>query len=222
MSFCSFIEPDARKINPYIYDHIKDRKALQSLSLAIIDSYKWPAGTKLRVRFLPRNEGNPNSIDGTEDHKNQVRIHAPTWTENTSISFRFLDDSSTKEDLQNAEIRIQFQNGSYGESQLGTTCNTVPAEEPTMLLGVQGERFKSLILHEFGHALGAIHEHSSPRANLTWDKERVIESYRGKGIPEKDLPGYVETNILARYNEYDDEGKRHTSATDFDTRSIMI
>jgi hypothetical protein len=38
---------------------------------------------------------------------------------------------------------------------------------------------RSVILHEFGHALGAVHEHESPYARIQWDREKVYEDLGG-------------------------------------------
>ena len=32
---------------------------------------------------------------------------------------------------------------------------------------------RQVILHEFGHALGAVHEHESPYSTIPWNKDKV-------------------------------------------------
>ena len=35
------------------------------------------------------------------------------------------------------------------------------------------EEYSRVVVHEFGHALGCIHEHQSPAATFQWNKEAV-------------------------------------------------
>ncbi|KAI1214807.1 uncharacterized protein F4807DRAFT_404627 [Annulohypoxylon truncatum] len=46
------------------------------------------------------------------------------------------------------------------------------------------------ILHEFGHALGFEHEHSSPEAGIQWNTDAVIAHYKNWSVEE------IEHNIL--------------------------
>lgn len=39
------------------------------------------------------------------------------------------------------------------------------------------QEYSRVVLHEFGHALGAIHEHQHPEAAIPWDKPKVYEYY---------------------------------------------
>ena len=41
------------------------------------------------------------------------------------------------------------------------------------------EEYSRVVIHEFGHALGCIHEHQSPAADIPWDKEAVYRYYMG-------------------------------------------
>ena len=34
------------------------------------------------------------------------------------------------------------------------------------------------VLHEFGHAIGCVHEQASPAANIPWNEAKVYEFYR--------------------------------------------
>ncbi|MCB0059260.1 MAG: hypothetical protein KDE45_19610, partial [Caldilineaceae bacterium] len=66
-------------------------------------------------------------------------------------------------------------------------------------------------LHEFGHALGLLHEHLSPVADIPWDEEKVIAYYRRtNGWNET----YIRSNVLAI--------PPSDKFTDFDTLSIML
>jgi len=39
--------------------------------------------------------------------------------------------------------------------------------------------FSRTVIHEFGHALGMIHEHQHPLAAIPWDKDKVYTYYAG-------------------------------------------
>ena len=45
--------------------------------------------------------------------------------------------------------------------------------------GKKEEDIRSVVLHEFGHALGAIHEHLSPMADIPWDRDAVYKDLSG-------------------------------------------
>jgi hypothetical protein len=69
------------------------------------------------------------------------------------------------------------------------------------------------VRHEFGHALGMIHEHQNPAAQgkIPWDKEKVYAYYAQQGWSRQD----VDFNIFEVYSE---ESTNHTT---FDPTSIM-
>lgn len=67
-------------------------------------------------------------------------------------------------------------------------------------------------LHEFGHAMGLIHEQSSPGASIDWNRPAVYAHYqRTQGW----TPEQTERNVLARYSE------SQVNRTEYDPKSIM-
>jgi hypothetical protein len=70
------------------------------------------------------------------------------------------------------------------------------------------------VLHEFGHALGCIHEHQHPDAGIPWDRQAVLRYYTGP--PNNWPPDKVESNLFKRYT------KPQTQFSDFDRESIML
>ena len=73
--------------------------------------------------------------------------------------------------------------------------------------------YQRVVRHEFGHALGMIHEHQNPDAQtkIPWDKPKVYAHYAQQGWSIAD----VDSNIFAVYDEDD------TNFTTFDPTSIM-
>ena len=71
---------------------------------------------------------------------------------------------------------------------------------------------RRVVLHEFGHCLGCVHEQASPGALIRWDEEKVFSHYR-------DWQGWdrakTRENVLDRYSGGD---LRHS---DYDPDSIM-
>ena len=70
------------------------------------------------------------------------------------------------------------------------------------------------VLHEFGHALGLIHEHQSPASGgFDWDREEVIKSLSGP--PNNWDLATIEHNMFGKYDS------SQLSMTKYDSKSIM-
>ena len=73
---------------------------------------------------------------------------------------------------------------------------------------------RRVVLHEFGHALGLIHEHQNPDKPISWNREAVIAALSGP--PNNWDPATIENNIFKRYDPAD------LSTTPTDPDSIMM
>lgn len=166
----------------------------------------WPAGATLRVSFL----------DGDASVQAKVVQYAQQWTEFANIHFDFLEEPDPK-----AHIRISFQErGSW--SALGKDALNkayFPEGTPTMNYGWltvdSPDEDYSVVLHEFGHALGLIHEHQSPGAAVEWDEEAVIADLSGP--PNRWNVDMIRRNVLEKYST-----TVVSQFTTFDPSSIMV
>jgi hypothetical protein len=168
--------------------------------MAIEVHKRWAPGTKLKIRFL----------DGDSSVQQRVVNVGKQWEQHANIKLDFGPHSD-------AQIRISFaREGSW--STVGTDARSFPAGEPTMNYGwltpsSTDAEYSRVVLHEFGHALGAIHEHQSPGAGvIPWDKEAVYAYYASQGWSR----ARVDQNIFNRY----DASKTNFSV--FDPKSIML
>lgn len=124
---------------------------------------KWRS-PRIRIAFL----------DGDAASRALVMTVAKEWLPGLKLSFTESTDTT-------GDVRITFTgNGVW--SKIGQTADTVPDGEPTMgLAGVLQSRNadvrRAYILHEFGHALGALHEHQRHDAPLTWKTDAVYAYY---------------------------------------------
>jgi serralysin len=96
------------------------REAEGSTRAALLNEFKWPPGTTVRVRFL---EGDP-------ELQKRVQRVAEEWTgpDMANLQWQFGDDPD-------ADIRVAFEQGNGSWSYLGTMCQQIPAPEPTMNYG---------------------------------------------------------------------------------------
>jgi hypothetical protein len=169
--------------------------------LAAITGKIWKPGRTLHVRFL----------DGDTQVQQRIPPFAHVWSQHANIQFVF-DDSP------NAEIRISFQEqGSW--SYLGTDALVIPRNQPTMNFGwltrsTTNDEYSRVVTHEFGHALGCIHEHQNPATDIPWDKEAVYDFYQGP--PNYWTREQVDINLFTRY------GADITQFSEFDPQSIML
>jgi hypothetical protein len=171
------------------------------LALAALTGKLWKPGRTLRVRFL----------DGDTAVQKRIEPFAQEWTKYANVTLVFDNDP-------NAEIRISFrQAGSW--SYLGTDALTIPKAQPTMNFGwltaaTANDEYSRVVIHEFGHALGCIHEHQNPSTDIPWNKAAVYEYYGGP--PNNWTKEQVDTNLFTRYSA------DITQFSAFDRESIML
>ena len=153
-------------------------------------------------------------MNGSEQYHQEVKTHVKTWQEFADIEFVFVDDP-------NALIRVSFEppfspQGQFN-SVIGAQARLVPTSQPTVNLGflpnTAEDEFQRLILHEFGHTLGLIHEHQSPNAGMRFKIPQVYSYFSQFGWSAQ----MVQSNILNRYTFAD-----VSNATAFDMNSIML
>jgi hypothetical protein len=195
-------------------EHVQAIAKLGSLSasdpvhvarMAVINQKKWNDGYNLRCRFL----------DGDDFQRGKVLEKAQMWQQYANISINFVDD-------QDAEVRISFQADPGSWSAIGNDClvsSFFPAYQPTMNYGwlrddTDDTEYERVVVHEFGHALGCIHEHQSPTENLKWNVDAVYATFSGP--PNYWSKDDIDHNILQKYSP---DG---ISATQFDPQSIML
>jgi hypothetical protein len=173
--------------------------------MAVINTKKWPAGTTLRCRFL----------DGSPKMRSKVKAVALEWQALANIKLKFVTKGA-------AEIRISFSADAGSWSAVGRDClnsSYFPLHQPTMNYGwlrddTDDTEYHRVVTHEFGHALGCIHEHQQPKFNRVWNLPKVIKYFSGP--PNFWTADEIKFNVLQKYSP------TGISATKFDPKSIML
>ena len=171
---------------------------------ALLNASKWQAGTHVTVRFL----------DGDSGLHDRVQSVAQEWTgpDMARLGLDFVNGSA-------ADIRVAFEQGNGSWSYLGTEAQQIPANEPTMNYGwltpdSSDDEIRRVVLHEFGHALGLIHEHQNPNTPIAWNKAAVIADLSKP--PNSWTAEVIENNIFKKYDPAE------VTSTPVDKKSIMM
>jgi hypothetical protein len=183
-----------------------DRKATLTAAndrLAVSNKRKWDVRT-LRVRFFD---------DVPQDIRGRIRAAVVPWVEALQDRLKIQFD-----DALNAEIRISTA-GLGHWSWIGTEAREKPVGEATMNFqgfsaATDDVTLQRVVRHEFGHALGCLHEFMNPDGGVQWNEEAVYAYYGGPpNFWDRDK---TKANVLKHYD------KTVTSRTAFDPNSIMM
>jgi len=136
------------------------------------------------------------------------------WSKAANIKFDIARDASQ------AELRIKFGRSLGHSSQVGGEARQVRnLAVPTMTLGFR-DRFdyeadkkysRFVVLHEFGHALGCIHEHIRDDAPLLFNEAKTIAYFSTRGL----------NAAATRYNILDRWRQTLLRKSQYDEKSIM-
>jgi hypothetical protein len=162
----------------------------------------WPNGSAVVVGFMC----------GEATLQWKVAKVASEWAKYANLRFVFGEAAE-------AAIRISF-GGAGTWSYVGTDALSVPNDRPTIELGwltseTNDEEIRRVVLHEFGHALGLVHEHQIATAEIAWDETAVYNDLTGP--PNNWTRQQIDVAMFQRYSSdyYPIEKK-------FDPKSIMM
>jgi serralysin len=172
---------------------------------ALLNEAQWVQGEVIRVKFT----------EGDDALRDRVRAVADRWTAPgmAQLTLEWVDDDAE------ADVRVAFVAGDGSWSYLGTQCRDIPADQPTMNYGwidadSDEDELRRVVLHEFGHAMGLIHEHQNPQGGIDWNEPAVIADLSKP--PNSWTPEQIRHNVLDHY------APDAVTATDVDRLSIMM
>ena len=151
----------------------------------------WPKGSTIKIGF----------VGGTEIQKGAVKASYARWKESANLNFEYPPTGPYN-------IRVAFAPGSAW-SYIGTDCNSVSAQYPTLNFGFGGT---AVIDHEAGHSLGCLHEQQI-KGGVCWNEANVIADLSG---PPNNWN--IET---IRFNVLDYHNPANIITNGYDQRSIM-
>lgn len=113
--------------------------------------------------------------------------------------------------IAQSHIRVSFNPRGQAWSYIGTDALSISQFEPTMNLGWLDDDVQygdpktkntgQVVMHEFGHAMGMVHEHQNPKNNpIIWNKAVVSDELRRTQGWDQSM---IENNMFVKYGDYE-------------------
>lgn len=163
-------------------------------AIALLKSRKWPNGSEIPIYLQSPTAQQRRDVQEVMERYNSI------------VNLNLLLVTSAAR----SKVRVTFNSRGGAWSYIGTDVLRQPTNAATMNLGFNQA---GTYLHEFGHTLGAIHEHQrvDPRY---WNKTAVYRDLSGP--PNNWDRATIDSNMFERYAEDQLNGTR------LDGRSVMM
>lgn len=180
----------------------EDKLGISFSKAAVLKAAMWDNGALITCRFL----------GGSEALQARVKAVAKEWEKVANLTLDFRNSGPT-------DVRIDFVQGDGSWSYLGTVCRQISEPQATMNYGwldddSSDDVLRRVVLHEFGHAIGLIHEHQNPLGAIKWNRDAVIADLSGP--PNNWDEATIENNMFRYYPE------DTVIASQVDSPSIMM
>lgn len=154
---------------------------------AFLKGKQWGQGRTIKIAFFQKSVNyqgqilDPQYTKAKADFVQQMVMSVLSPLVNLKFEWNVAPDSS--------DVRVMFVPELGAWSYIGTDNVNIGKDQPTMNLGWidNDSNFDSpqyrgtgiVVLHEFGHMLGMIHEHSRADAKLDWNKPVIYKALGG-------------------------------------------
>jgi hypothetical protein len=196
------------------------------LKAAFIKKYLWPQNTTLNIFFIgnPKDIERRNAKDIERSSKTRAKVDPLQYEVDNINDIKFAIETIVMKrfapivnlkfnfkntNLENSQIRINFDEINGCWSYVGTDANNYKKEATMNFSWFDVQT----VMHEFGHALGMIHEHQNPKNNtIDWNDNAV---YKWAKITQDWDETTTKLNILDIPNE-------EINGSEYDPLSIML
>ncbi|UHH31465.1 M12 family metallopeptidase [Pseudomonas veronii] len=183
---------------PLPNNHTSPPESAGRTKRGIADSDKrWPAGVVTVALDLSSEKSKALVVDAIRE-----------WAHHTpALRFNIVEGKT-------GDIRISDDEGLKGNwSAIGTEAKRIDEDQPTMHLNRtdDSKKLRSTALHEFGHALGLLHEHQHPQNSLDWDSPQVYDYYTSDSFNE----------AMVREHILEPDNRPGLQITPYDPQSVM-
>jgi hypothetical protein len=194
------------KNKPRLPMHLLPGVSANPAKISFFVGKQWARGKTLKVAFM----------DGSPTQQAKVKKVAAEWSQYANVKFSFGSGAA-------AEVRISFTfQAGASWSAIGTdslSTEAFPKDQPTMNFGwleddTDDTEYRRVVIHEFGHAIGAVHEHQVPKGGIKWNLQAVYQYFSGP--PNNWSKDEIDFNIVQKYSQ------TQLNGTTFDPKSIML